>query len=198
MKNCESYESLVSAWLDAELDRSGQVECLDHLVRCASCRGFYLDARALDGLVGAVRTPSEATEPSPAVWKRIEWATRKDRARPARRRIPAWALQAAAVIVLGVGLSFMVWSGRMLEAPLPEQAEVVLGESGGQMTNTRFVELTKEVLRADRQYHSAMLEIMGQVVRDTAVTREASDEGLVEASENREPGEPGAGSRQPA
>ncbi len=198
MKNCESYESRVSVWLDDELDRPGQVECLDHLMRCVSCRGFYLDARALDGLVGAIRTPAESPQPSPDVWKRIERATRKDRARPARRRIPAWALQAAAVIVLGVGLSFMVWSGRMLEAPLPEQAEVVLGEDGGQMTDRRFVELTKEVLRADRHYHSAMLEVMGQVVRDTATTREASDEGLIESSENGEPGEPGPGPGQPA
>ncbi len=197
MKNCESYESLVSVWLDDELDRPGQVECLDHLMRCASCRGFYLDARALDGLVGAIRRPTEATEPS-HVWKRIERATRKDRARPARRRIPAWALQAAAVIVVGVGLSFMVWSGRMLEAPLPDQAEVVLGENSGQMTDTRFVELTMEVLRAERHYHSAMLEVMGQVVRDTAETREASDEGLIEASENSESGEPGPGPGQPA
>jgi hypothetical protein len=86
----------------------------------------------------------------------------------------------------------------MLDAPLPEQAEVVLGENGGQMTDTRFVELTKEVLRADRHYHSAMHEIMGQVVRDTAGTREASDEAWIEASENGESGEPGAGSRQPA
>ncbi len=114
MKNCETYESLVSAWLDDELDRPGQVEFLDHLVRCASCREFYLDARALDGLVGAVRTPAEATQPLPDVWQRIERETRTDRSRSARRRIPAWALQAAAVLVVGVGLSVMVWSGRML------------------------------------------------------------------------------------
>ena len=86
----------------------------------------------------------------------------------------------------------------MLEAPLPVQAEVVLGENVGQMTDTRFVELTKEVLRADRQYHSAMHEIMEQVVRDTAAPREASDERWGEASENGESGEPGAGPRQPA
>ena len=198
MKKCESYESLVSAWLDGQLDRAEQVEGLDHLVRCESCRAFYLDARALDGLLGTLRTPAVATEPSPDVWKRIEWATRKRRSGSARRRIPAWALQAAAVVVLGVGLSFMVWSGRMLEAPLPEQAEVVLGENRGQMTEKRFVELAKEVLRADGQYHSAMLEIMGQVVRDTAPTREATDEGLFERPENGDTGEPGAGLRQPA
>ncbi len=198
MKNCEACESHVSTWLDGELDRPGQVECLDHLMRCEPCRGFYLDARALDGLVGAIRTPAESPQPSPDVWKRIERATRTDRGRSGLGRIPAWALQVAAVIVVGVGLSFMVWSGRMLEAPLPTQAEVVLGEDVGQMTDTRFVELTKEVLRADRQYHSAMHEIMAQVVRDTAIPREASDEGLAEAFENSEPGEPGAGPRQPA
>ena len=198
MKNCEAYESLVSTWLDDELDRPGQVEVLDHLMRCASCREFYLDARALDGLVGAIRTPAEATPASPEMWKRIERETRTDRARPVGRWIPAWALQAAAVLVVGVGLSVMAWSGRMLEAPLPEQAEVMLGENVGQMTDTRFVELTKEVLRSERHYHSAMHEIMAQVVRDTAATREASDEGLIEASENGDTGEPGFGTRQPA
>ena len=86
----------------------------------------------------------------------------------------------------------------MLEAPLPEQAEVVLVENRGQMTEKRFVELAKEVLRAYGQYHSAMLEIMGQVVRDTAPTREATDEGLFERPENGDTGEPGAGLRQPA
>ncbi len=198
MKNCETYECLVSTWLDDELDRSGQVELLDHLMRCAACRGFYLDARALDGLVGAVRTPAEAPQPSPDLWKRIERETRTDRSRSARRRIPAWALQAAAVIVVGVGLSAMIWSGRLLEAPLPEQAEVLLGENAGQMTDARFVELTKEVLRSERHYHSAMHEIMAQVVRDTAAAREASDEGLFETSESGDTGEPGSGPRQPA
>ena len=86
MKNCEHFESQLSAWLDAQLDRPDQVECLDHLVRCASCREFYVDARALDGLLSAIRTPADATTPSPEVWKRIEWTTRSDRARSSRRR----------------------------------------------------------------------------------------------------------------
>ena len=37
MNNCEHYETLVSTWLDGLLDRSEQVECLDHVVRCESC-----------------------------------------------------------------------------------------------------------------------------------------------------------------
>lgn len=187
MKNCEHFETLVSTWLDGQLDRRGQIECLDHVVRCASCRDFYIDARALDGLVAAVRTPAEAEAPSPDVWKRIEWAARKKSQRPARRRIPAWALQAAAVMVIAVGLSFMVWNGVQV-APPPTETEIVLG-SDTEMTETRFIELTREVLRSDRRYHSAMFEIMEQVVRDTTASDEASPEDLLQHSEESEAGD---------
>ncbi len=197
MKNCEHFESQSSAWLDAQLDRPDQVECLDHLVRCASCREFYVDARALDGLLSAIRTPADATKPSPEVWKRIEWTTRSDRARSSRRRIPAWAMQAAAVLVLAIGLAFTVWNGGVLDAPMPDQAEITLGESSD-MTDSRFVELTREVLRADRQYHSEMYRIMEQVVADTETTREASAEERIETPEVQSPVEGTAENRLPA
>ena len=143
MNNCEHYEMLVSTWLDGQLDRSEQVECFDHVVRCESCRGFYVDARALDGLVASVRTPAEAEEPSRELWKRIEWATARERRKPSRRGLPLWALQAAAVLVLAVGLSAIVWNGGI--APAPEQAEVLLGQDTD-MTETRFVELTRDLV----------------------------------------------------
>jgi hypothetical protein len=187
MKNCEHFETLVSTWLDDQLDRRGQVECLDHVVRCASCRDFYVQARSLDGLVAAVRTPAGAEQPSPDVWKRIEWVARKKSERPARRRIPAWALQAAALVVVAVGLSVLVWNGVGV-APPPEQAEILLG-SDPEMTERRFVELTREVLQADPRYHSAMYQVMEQVVRDTATTDEASVEGVMQRSEEGEHGE---------
>jgi predicted anti-sigma-YlaC factor YlaD len=186
MNNCEHYETLVSTWLDGPLDRSEQVECLDHVVRCESCRGFYVDARALDGLVASVRTPAEAEQPSREIWKRIVWATTRERKKPSRRGLPLWALQAAAVLVLAVGLSVIVWNGGM--APAPEQAEVMLGQ-GPDMTEARFVELTREVLGANRRYHSAMYEIMEQVVRDTAVGRETAVEDMTETTEEGDDGE---------
>jgi len=186
MNNCEHYEMLVSTWLDGQLDRSEQVECFDHVVRCESCRGFYVDARALDGLVASVRTPAEAEEPSRELWKRIEWATARERRKPSRRGLPLWALQAAAVLVLAVGLSAIVWNGGI--APAPEQAEVLLGQDTD-MTETRFVELTREVLGADRRYHSAMYEIMEQVVRDTTAGREASVEDMTQTTETGDDGE---------
>ena len=148
MKNCEHFETRLSTWLDERLEQREQIECLDHIVRCGSCREFYLDARALDGLVAQVRTPAGAEDPSPQVWQRIQWVTRKERGRSVRSRIPAWALQAAAVVVVAVGLSVVVWNGG--SATAPEQAEILLGGNPN-MTETRFVELTREVLQADRR-----------------------------------------------
>lgn len=186
MNNCEHYETLVSTWLDGQLDRSEQVDCLDHVVRCESCRGFYVDTRALDGLVASIRTPTEAAEPSREIWKRIERATAREREKPSRRGFPLWALQAAAVLVLAVGLSAIVWNGGIARAP--EQAEVLLG-SRTDMTEARFVELTKEVLGADRRYRSAMYEIMEQVMRDTTVGREGSGEDMTQTTEEGDDGE---------
>jgi predicted anti-sigma-YlaC factor YlaD len=176
MKTCEHFEEQLSVWLDGELDRPGQVETLDHIVRCEACRHFYGEARALDGLVAAVRTPKRAEAPSPELWKRIEReASRKAEVIPFRRRIPAWAWQAAAVIVLAIGLGVVFWAGSPGPAGHPRDAEVLLGEDAGEMTDDRFVELTKEVLRADRRYHAALHQVMKQVLDDTEV-REASVE----------------------
>jgi predicted anti-sigma-YlaC factor YlaD len=177
MNSHEDYEILVSSWIDGQLERPRQVEMLDHLARCESCRQFYLEARGLEGLMASVREPRAAEPPSPQVWDRIEFASRRRRARvPSwRRRVPAWAMQAAAVLVVAVGLGVVFWGGRANLAPRPADAEIVLGEATGQMTETRFVDLTKEVLRADRRYHAAMHEVMEHVLRDTTV-REASGE----------------------
>jgi len=177
MNSHEQYEILVSSWIDGQLERPQQVEMLDHLARCETCRMFYLEARGLEGVLAAVREPATAEPPSPEVWKRIEFASRRrSTSTPSwHRRVPAWAMQAAAVLVVAVGLGVVFWGGRGDFAPRPADAEVVLGEATGQMTETRFVGLTKEVLRADRRYHAAMHEVMEQVLRDTTV-REASGE----------------------
>ncbi len=184
MKNCKHFETLVSTWLDGPLDRPEQVECLDHLVRCESCRAFFIDARALDGLVAAIRSPVDAASPSPEVWKRIDWMTRK---RSSLRRIPAWGLRAAALVVVAIGLILVSWLGDPF-APPPEHTEILLGE-GTEMTDARFVELAKEVLQAEPRYHSAMYQIMEQVVREMAPGSESSSEGHLQTSDESESGE---------
>jgi hypothetical protein len=160
------------------------MELLDHLVFCESCRRFHAEARALDGLVAAVRTPAQDQAPSAEIWQRIQRAA--DR-RPSRRGIPAWALRAAAVLVLAVGLGSVFWFGSSEEAELPAEAIVHLGEQSGQMTDARFVELTQEVLRADPRYRTAMYHVMEQVMRDTA-----DYEASIDYDEQGEPAAEGA------
>jgi anti-sigma factor RsiW len=186
MRNCDHYETLVSTWLDGQLENPAQIECCDHMVRCESCRSFYVEARALDGLLAVVRTPAGLEAPSPDSWKRIERMARKNLGRRPSRRVPAWALTAAATLVVGIGLTLALWSGRVVRAS--ESADVVLGQSS-EMTEQHFVELTKEVLRSDRRFHSAMYEIMDQVVRDTMPAGERSSEGLIEHSDEGGDGE---------
>jgi predicted anti-sigma-YlaC factor YlaD len=176
MNDCERYECLVSCWHDGELERPEQVEMLDHLVRCASCRKFYVESRALDGLLAAVRMPAGAETPPRDVWDRIRSAAGAPRGHGRVLGVPAWALRTAAAIVVAVGLGVVFWSTGRLEAPEPEQAEVVIGEDAGVMTEERFLELTKEVLRADPRYRGAMQRIMEQVVRDTTVIEAAGEE----------------------
>jgi len=191
MNRCEHFETLVSAWLDRALERDEQVECVDHLVRCRSCRRFYVDARALDGLVAAVRTPDSAVAPSPATWQRVERA-----ARPARRRPPTWMLQAAAVATLAVGLYLATWSTGRAIPSATEQDDVILG-GGGTMTDTRFVELTKEVLGAEPRYHAAMHQVLDQALRD-AVPPEASAGDVAAPAFERTRQEPESRRRLPA
>ena len=186
MNSCEHYETLVSAWLDDQLDRSGEIECLDHLVRCSACREFYVDARALDGLVAAIRDPVPSEAPSPEVRRRIEWIVRREVRRPAAPRIPVWARNAAAAVVLGLGLALAGWYGG--PGPATQPVELVLGQ-GGDMTEARFVELTKEVLRAEPRFRSAMQGILQQVARDTAPALEASFEEDTRRSEETEAAE---------
>jgi len=177
--SCEPFEILLSTWVDGALKREEQIECLDHLARCEDCRKFYREARALDGCLAQLRSPADAASPSSDVWKRIQWEARKDLKR--QRRLPAWMMQAAAVVVVSLGLSVLVWNDGG-SATRPDLAEVRLGAEN-QMSDERFVELTKEVLGADTRYHSAMYQIMEQVVSETTPQREASSESDVDSGE---------------
>ena len=198
MNNCEPCEILLSTWFDGELDRPGQVELLDHLVRCPVCRDFYLEGRGLEGLLGLVRESSSARVPPPEVWQRIESATTTpSNVVPFWRRVPAWGLRAAAMLVLAVGLGVILRTEPFTLAPRPSDAEIGLGQSDAEMTEDRFIELTREVLGADRRYHVAFYEVMGQVMLDTT-GEEASPEGRIPRFENDEVADADSPSRNPA
>ncbi|HEX9734006.1 MAG TPA: zf-HC2 domain-containing protein [Thermoanaerobaculia bacterium] len=171
---CETYRTSISALIDGELETPERLPAVDHLLECAACRIFYRRARALGDML--VASQSQDAEPAPEdVWERIAAASGVTGQRRTRwrelRRAPRWAAQLAAALIVGLALG---WLLPRLPAPaLPEQAaagevDVVLEEDKGSMTDERFVELATEILRADRDYHRKMLEVMAVV---TAVGR---------------------------
>ena len=138
--HCETYEVLISTWMDEGLERSGQRELFDHFVRCESCRAFYSDARALEGLVVAA-APGERADlaeiPSPEVWERIESKTAPEP--ETGRGLPSWMLRAAAALVVGVGLAFVPWPRSAAPARAATQVDLVLEENRGSMTEVRWL-----------------------------------------------------------
>lgn len=186
-ENCETFEILVSTWLDEGLDRRLQRELLDHFVRCAECRRFYREARSLEGLV-AVTEPETAPEPAPeAVWEQIERRAGRE-PRPGRRGVEGsggisgwrrWAIAAAAALVVGIALPFVPWpAGGTDRAAAP--IDILLEENRDEMTETRFVELTTELLQADRKYHFAMQDVMEAVIEGSWESEGATSEGDID------------------
>ncbi len=190
---CEQNELRISVWLDEGLGRGEQTELLDHLVRCGSCRRFYAEARALEGLAAVAGPGPTAEAPPREVWARIE-AVAGERAKGKARVLrfpsaPPWILRAAAALLLAAGLIFALWpSPPRQERVAEDRIDVRLEENRGAMSDSRFAELAAEVLRADRKYHRAMHEVMEQVIRDSW-SREGEEEEAVRQSEGDEEGE---------
>jgi predicted anti-sigma-YlaC factor YlaD len=178
MSNCEHFETSLSVLIDGELESAELAPTIDHLVRCASCRAFYRDARALDEMVLDSAAVSVVAPPSDAIWSRIR--VESDLRPPARSvrgaRWSVWAAVAASTFLVAVGLWAVTirTSGRVTPAETGPVV-VVLGQEAGRMSDERFVELATELLRADPQYHRRMLEVMDLVTQEP-VEREGSVE----------------------
>jgi len=172
MSHCERFETSLSVMIDGELGAAERLPVVDHLARCAACRRFYRDARALDALVLETASAVPVEAPSRDVWERIEAA---GGLRPAARsgsvvsldlRWKIWGAVAAAALLVAVGLSVVsLWSVRRVQPVAGSSVAVVLGRASGRMSDERFVELATELLRADPSYHDRMREVMNLVTR---------------------------------
>ena len=185
--NCESCEILISTWMDEGLEHGGQRELLDHLVRCPECRSFYAESRALEGLVALAGAGAVVEEPAPEIWERIESRTRPEE--PAASGWPSWAWRAAAALALGAALAFAPWPTSSSAVRSDGGVEVVLEEDRGLMSESRFLELATELLRADRRYHFAMQEVMDKVIEEEWAPEGGTSEGLSEESTDDEESE---------
>lgn len=161
MSECESYEVLVSAQVDGELETERYPELLDHVARCRTCRRFYLEAQALGGVLEAL-PGGPSTEPLPeSIWQEISASQRKTARLVAGNS--GWILRLAASVVLALGVAMTVlW---LQPSPEPSQGllEIALGETPEAMTDERFVEITTELLKGDRRYRQTMLQVMAEV-----------------------------------
>jgi predicted anti-sigma-YlaC factor YlaD len=178
MKTCEEFEMLASAFVDDELSREETVRLLDHMVACDSCRFFYRQARSLEE---ALSSPAGEVLPERA-WQRIESRVQR---RPA---MPAWGLRVAAGLFLGI----LIWQvAQVRVAPLKDSQpiEVSLEGSREAMDESRFIELTSEILRSDRRYHAAMLQVMTEVNQATGVERVSEESFSSEGEEGEMDGE---------
>jgi hypothetical protein len=199
MSDCERHQETLSAFLDGETSPAESLPALDHLLRCPACRDFYGKARALEQRLAA-SAPAEPAAPED-VWERI---VADAAAAPARRSAVAalrsWAPRLAAAFVLGLA----AWSGYALGGgagpgmlglageATANQVEIEVGAGG--MTDSRFLDLTLEILRADRRYHDKLLEVLtavdageraGGARRESAVLSSEEDR---PRREQREPG----------
>jgi len=164
--SCESFEIDASALADGELEPERLLTLVDHLTGCPSCRRLYRDIRALDTLAASLR--ERAVAPA-AIWDRI--AGESGAAAP--RRVPRWALAAAAAIAGAIAL----WSGlRVAESfRAPDRRDVALSARAGAMTERRFVELTVELLESAPRYRRAMRAVLEEVASDDGAEDGSSD-----------------------
>jgi len=167
----EFYEIEISALLDNELSHTEVLALVDHLVDSDQGRPFYQQARTLGRRVALSELPAN-------MWERIE-----GRADERRRRLPRWPLKLVAVLVCAIG----IWSlGRYLPKEVRVDDPVVsvqLASNSGGMSEERFIELTTELLRADRRYHSKMGEIMNAV--NASMSHEGSSEGRMPLTDDQ-------------
>ncbi|MBZ0264740.1 zf-HC2 domain-containing protein [bacterium] len=188
---CENFEVNISALMDNELTGKELLQTLDHIVGCESCRKFYTECRSLESLIQNkpnLENVEEIVLPEQLWDSIVEKASRK------KTRIfhfpgspQIWAV--AAMLFLAVGL----WVGGVLKLPNinPERhgdvVELRLEENKGKMTEDRFIELTTELLKADRSYHRKMLEVMETVNRNDVVVEGSLDPGAQEDARTSEP-----------
>jgi hypothetical protein len=181
MTRDEAFEIEVSALIDDELGHEEVLQVVDWLVDSPALRAFYRQARTLDRATGN-QVGERRNELPEELWSRIEAATCSEKT-PRRTRL-TWRLAlgaaAACAIVIGGWVALRSWAPSRSGDGV---VQIVLESERDAMSDERFVELTAELLRADRRYHRKMEEIMVAVRRVEELT-EGSSEGASDSPDS--------------
>ncbi len=118
MTGCHRVEERISGWLDGELSPGETAELEEHLDCCNRCRLLADDLRAISGAAaGLVESSPETAMPDQGQgWSRLSQQLSRERASSAPEAEPGsrwpvhvalWAVAAAALLALGLGLASM-------------------------------------------------------------------------------------------
>ncbi len=187
LDDAQQLELKLSTLLDGELASSELLNSIDRLLDSPAGQEFYRRNRRLGHALGSLRDQAEPPdEPPKDLWRRISAASK---GQFGRRRWSAseWLPRLAAAFLLVFGLWAVVGTSQ-LSRPLLDHSgalELVLGEDRGQMTESRFVEIATELLKADHRYHREMLSVMQAVAEDSAAGRDSDTVGEPAGSRER-------------
>lgn len=165
---CTAFEILISADLDGELDEIESVELQRHLTTCSYCRDWHATCRQLAVAVASVATDRLSSDRS------LFTATFNGREQPAlsaensspapkphgQSRNPShgsgrWFLTIAALLLVGIGLSFAFFSrhraglGTLNVEPVAAMHAINLQTEQDQQATLRAVEMELRAMKLE-------------------------------------------------
>lgn len=179
-------EERIQQWVDHELDEVSRRSAEAHLESCADCRRRVDE---LEAVVNATERLPRSLEPSRDLWPQVE--SRLSPRGGGRRFSVPWGHLAAAAAVLALGV--LIGLRMRSEVSSVESAQTAAATTGGEATDSDYLELANEVKALRRQVEQLVAERGHRLdqptlaaVDETLSTLETADREITRAIE-REP-----------
>ncbi len=153
----EQYEINLSAIVDGELSGEELKRTIDALVKDEELRNFWSECRYLEK--GITETTQEKINLPETGWNDIEKKSGLSKPKIFRlNSVPSGAwVAAASVVILIIFAVVGVLDTSFLTQPGVDTIDLA---KGNEMSEDRFLDLTKELLQADSKYHRQMYEVL--------------------------------------
>ncbi|MBU1882254.1 zf-HC2 domain-containing protein [bacterium] len=156
MSQCENYQINISAMIDGELRGAELTETVRHLAQCPDCLAqferFQRLQDRLDAETAAIQAPV-------ALWEQIERQTPQRTAKRISLKSVAYTtLRYAAVLAIAFVIGY---TSHSTVIPFMQKDDpIVLASDQGNLSETQFLALTRDLLTADPIYHQKMYQIL--------------------------------------